>query len=494
MRQRRLIAFCTDHGGINPDHFLPALGPSPQTRSLYAASGEVPAHRVRFAPLTPTTRDGWTELSSLLRAPSGELSSGLVEQMNVLTGFDIAHYIGHNRGAFLGNYAANDQGEELHAFPLPTIDQLVARHPAFELNATPERSLNFGIGHGVGSDIRFSASVTRNGETVVPVRALDDVRLLWERIFERNDVVPDAPNRTPVIDRVYDHYRDLLSGAYGDAGRLSRNDRVRLEHHVDLIADLQRKISVAPVCEDSGAPDVPRNDIERLQTAVDLMAAGIRCGATNVAVLTTTGEALSEDTRYTQWHNEVAHDGGGAYDDRTPVFQEIGGEAQGRFFREVFVRMAAALDVQEDEDGTFLDRSLVYWGMESGEITHDGFALPIVTAGSADGFFETGRFIDFRNFDNDALARPDRPFRYPGVLYNRFLANVLQSMGVAPADYGSELARVQPEAVANGARGYGLPGYHQYDYWSGVVLRDRVWPWSRFETADELLPVWVRGA
>src|SRR5690606_41854810 len=56
---------------------------------------------------------------------------------------------------------------------------------------------------------------------------------------------------------------------------------------------------------------------------------------------------------------------------------------------------------------------------------------PVVTAGSAGGFFPTGQYCDHRQGRGDGdNGSPD-----PGMLYNRYLGNVLQAMGLDPSDY-----------------------------------------------------------
>jgi hypothetical protein len=487
--QRRFVAMCTDHGGIDPRRMLPEASPEATTRVLHAAEAGVPEHRVLVDRLAPRTEGGRTVLSSVLQAPSDRLTPSLVDKLNVLAGFDVSENVAHNRGAFLGNIAATDDNEMLPH--VPTIDQLVATAPAFEVRAPRERLVHFGREYGVSSDPRFSASVARYGDMIVPTPAVTDVRRLWERLFSSGD--GEVTGRTPVVDRVHAHYQSLLSGAFGDASRLSRDDRLRLEHHVQLLSELQRKLGVSGASDVPAPPSPPDDAMETLQVAVDLVAAALRSGVTHVAVFTTRSEPLTTDTGYTLWHEQIAHDGGGPYDLRNPEYARIGERAEQRFFAEVFVRMARALDEAEDDEGTYLDRSLVYWTMESGEETHLNFGMPVVTAGSAAGYFETGRFVDFRNQASRVLQSEASPFRYPGELLNRFLANALQSMGVAPESYGAEIARVAPDPVANGARGYGVPSYHPEALWTGLDLQQQVWPWSRYERADDPLPGWVRG-
>src|SRR5690606_29914105 len=127
---------------------------------------------------------------------------------------------------------------------------------------------------------------------------------------------------------------------------------------------------------------------------------------------------------------------------------------QRTFFQDVFLRLCNALDVEEADGRTYLDNSLVIWTMESGDLTHDNLCMPIVTAGSGGEAFETGRFLDYRNHANLSMTNDGAPQRRPGLLYNQFLANVMQGMGVAPSEYGAELQRVRPSEYASGYRGY----------------------------------------
>ncbi len=491
VRQKRLIALCTDHGGIHAPDLYPADDPGAASLPLHPAELNVPAHTGRWSSLTLSRRGLQSHLSEVLAAPSPELTAKLVGKMNVLTGFDVPTYMGHNRGGFLGNYAANDQGEDLHGSFMATIDQLVARAPSFNAVEPKERSLHFGLNYGVGSDLLTVASTSLASGIPTPVRADAHPRMLWERVFGQGS---SAADDDLVVDKVYEHYRRVTSGAFGDARRLSSADFEKLEAHMDLLLELERKLEVSIACEARSAPATPETAREALRDAVDVIGAAIRCRASHVAVLTSETELFATGGSYQYWHNEVAHNGCGDVSSHKPEWQALAQQAQRTFFREAFLRLARALDVEEDEEGTYLDRSLLFWTMESGDKTHDGFALPVVTAGSAAGAFHTGRFIDYRNHAHRLLLTDDEPFRLPGLLYNRFTSNVLQAMGVATDSFHAEVERVAPVAFAEGARGYGLPWYHPDAFWTGRDLRRDVWPWSRFETADAPLPGWARGA
>jgi len=491
--QLRLIMLGTDHGGVWPEHMFPAHGDE-IVRALYPPTNQVPAHDMRWSELREDVAGGRAVLSEVLQGNSGVLTSDLVRKLNVLGGVDISTYIGHNRAAFTGNLAANDQGTSLHGLRVQTVDQVFARHPSFNQGPIKERSLNFGLRYGVSSNIRFTASAARVNGDVVTVQAMTRPRELWSRLFADATNAP-ANTETPVVDLVHDQYRSLTRGAFGDARRLSSSDRQRLEAHFTLISELQRKLSTSVSCESVPEPN-NEEGIENLRLAADLFVAALRCGASNVGVITAAGSHISADGGWTNWHEQVAHNGGG---DRSkasfnPEFQRINYRAHRRFFEEVFLRLVTGLDVEESDGETFLDRSLVLWSMESGDTTHHNISMPVVTAGSAGGFFETGRYVDYRNYANERWLEPRTPNRYPGILLNRVLGNVLQSMGVPPEDYHGELRAVQPGEFNAGARGYGVVQYHPDNFWRRWNLERDVWPRHHYDDGDVHLPGWVRGA
>jgi hypothetical protein len=143
----------------------------------------------------------------------------------------------------------------------------------------------------------------------------------------------------------------------------------------------------------------------------------------------------------------------------------------------VYLDLVRKLDAIEEADGkSFLDNSLVMWSQESGALTHEPISLPIITAGGAAGHFSTGNYVDYRNRANKDLHAP----RIPGILYNQYLANVLQSMGVPPAEY-----------EVNGEKGYGLT-YRNSEY-AGISADShlRAWPDRLLNDASKPLPFLV---
>lgn len=486
MPQKRFVGMLTDHGGVFPRHMYPDDPANMTTNQLYGPTSAIPAHITRWGALSARRENGQAIISECLTAPSDALPDSLLAKINVVAGLDITTYIGHNRASILGNYGANDQGESLHGMQMMTIDQVIANQDGFNLAPVKEQSLHFAQSYGDGSNVRFSASAQLDDAgTPVPVQADNDPRVLWQRLFA--DQMPPGPQRPLVVDRVYEHYRRVTTGAFGDAARLSTADRQRLENHMTRLLELERKLAVRVDCDLVTEPPYLDDAVERLRVANDLIAAALICGASNIAVISAAGSRLSVDQGWNNWHEQIAHNGGGSFDQHDPNFQRINYRAQGRFFSEVFLDLARKLDVEESDGTTVLDNSFLMWGQESGDVTHDNISIPVVTAGSAAGFFHTGRFIDFRNRDQQIWVSPQKPDRRPGILYNQWLGNVLQSMGVAPATYHSELQRVQPDEFANGTRGFGVAQYHPSNFWDRIDLRTDIWPERYYRDADQLL-------
>ena len=249
----------------------------------------------------------------------------------------------------------------------------------------------------------------------------------------------------PVVDRVLESYRRLRNGNR----RLSAADRQRLDDHMDRMAELQRKLTATfpadvMVPQDDSALHAtldPADAVRYAQLHNEVVAAAFISGASRIAAL-----GLGDEQRFVDfvgdWHTDVAHYW------LDPTKQDLLARSYQRIFESVFLDMAARLDGEEADGLSYLDNALLVWTQESGMATHDPISIPIVTAGSAAGYFRTGLSLDYRRVGNaDSFFQPlaGAEPTYAGLLYNQFLAGVLQAMGMPP----SELERW-------GHKGYGL--------------------------------------
>jgi hypothetical protein len=443
-RRPRFVAMATEHGGLRAENMYPDPATLTEKAMMF------PGHQISYGPMRRRVEGTDALLSPVLKAPASLLTDRLVGKMNVLRGFDIPFYIAHHTGGHLGNYARNDgnggDGKEVQSMPYPTIDQVMAWSPSFyrDLGGIKERSIITGTKGGLS--FNWSNPTARNG-AVQEVRPEVSSLALFNRVFTPAGMGPSASPQTPVVDRVLESYRTLRNSNR----RMSALDRQRLDDHMERIAELQRRLNVmrAGSCdkvsrptEDSerigySYPD-PAKAQRKLRLFNDVIVAAFMCGSTRIAVVSVSDPCtpFSGD-----WHQDVAH----KYS-TTGQAQLVAGHRNS--FEWAFLDLAAKLDVEELPGSTYLDNTLLQWTQESGLNTHDATSIPIVTAGSAAGYFKTGLYADFRN-----MAATSRVVEYSnfidnaGLTWGRWLATAMQAMGLPRSEF---------------ERG-GMPGYaHPY--------------------------------
>lgn len=494
----RFICMATSHGGVWNQNMYPGESLAGTAVNVY------PGHDMHWGALAPNVANGQTTISPCLSASSSLMSPAIIAKMNVIRGLDYSFYIGHHRGGVLGNLAANDgNSPEFNPSPMPTIDQIMAWSPNFypDIDQIKVRSMHIEAAYGAMSHTYENPSM-KSGN-IVPVPSAQSSLALFNQIF----VPPDMPDPNPrplIVDKVREHYSRLRTGAFGDAKRLSQNDKVLLDAHMERLLELDRKLKVVASCD---SVDVPSEDVGSwnayeyppVQNATelarwfqlynDVVVAAMVCGTSRIAIYGSYNDGWADNTDWNDWHQEVAHVGGGgvpadpAAAAKRDAWQDTNYKAHQGFYRSVFLDLVNKLDAVEETDGvTALDNSLVMWTQESGNRTHDNVSIPVVTAGSAAGFFETGNYYDFRNRSNTLFGNGQQPttdnYR-PGVLYNQWLANMLLSMNVTPAEFESD-----------GEKGYGYRTLH--DLWSGNDPRE-LWPDALRAGASNPLPHLVKG-
>jgi hypothetical protein len=414
-----------------------------------------------------------------LSAKSSALTDRLVSKMNVLRGLDVPFYIAHNTGLHLGNYARNDgagaDGEAAQKNPRPTIDQLMAWSPSFypDVSSVKQRAMVVNSARAVSWN--WSDPAHRKG-TIQNVRGVDSSRDLFNAIFVPASATPARP---PIADRVLQSYKSLRDGNR----RLSALDRQRLGDHLERISELQRKLGVTASASCAGVVkptdeagshqmDDPADVATHWRLFTDVVSAAFACGTSRIAVFGVGGTEKFVGYQG-DWHEEVAHAWTG--DGQQMLLKD----SYQRFFETVFLDAATKLDVEEAPGVTYLDNSLLVWSQESCMATHESSSVPVVTVGSAAGFFKTGVYADYRKV-NDPNSQWDPGGSNPvslGVLYSQWLANVLLSMGVTPAEF--ELW---------GHKGYGYPLLAASSYGP---------PWAKhygstssayFQSASDVLP------
>jgi hypothetical protein len=414
---------------------------------------------------------GTAQLSPVLRGPSTMLTPALAAKMNVLRGLDVPWYIGHHTGGHLGNFARNDgngaDGTHMQAYATPTIDQLMAWSPKFyaDLATIRQRALV------IGSRISYNWSNPSDPKALGAVQEVagsTDAQALFKQIFVGTAAPDPAAPTKAVVDRVNADYLRLRNGN----ARLSADDRHRLDDHMQRLSELERKVNVSascpavmPVTTNTGMlintasyGITPTMQAQVYQAMNDVIVAAFLCDTSRIAVMN-----IREDfsTYVGDWHQDVAHHAA----EPDGAKQAIIMAAHQLTFEKVFLDLCQKLDVADGTGGTYLDSALVVWTQESGEYTHAGQGMPVVTAGGAGGFLTTGNYCDYRNpalvSDNGESGNTAVKI-FGGLLWQQWLGTALQAMGLPRTDYeqnglggypgpvkfvGPSYVKVYPDAV-----------------------------------------------
>jgi hypothetical protein len=469
-RPKNFIALANSHNACWFGDMFPAAATLTENTN-YAG------RTIRRGDLIGTSNAGRTTLSKVLSAASSALSPTLLKKLNVIAGLDMINS-GHHVGGHLGNYWANDGnvGQPTAPYSIPTIDQILAYSPSFysNLGSILRRTIEFGDPRPISYN--YSNPMTRSGD-IVGMAPSDDTQKAFNSVFVPPPAPGAGPARTSVVDRVFDNFQRLMKSNR----RISSSDRQRLDDHVARINEIQRRLSVRATC--NGLPTPTQNaktawiypgpngsnakDAFRLIN--DVIVAGILCGTCRIATIGATGQGSELFSNYVgDWHQSIVHvssTGDPTAADTLAARNELAICYQG-MFEFAFLDLVNKLNVANGYGGTLLDDTLLVWTQEAGHITHGGWSVPVITAGSAGGAIKTGSYIDYRNMElqiNVQGAPAVKGGYNPGLIWAQWLGTVLQAMGLPRSEY--EIAAYQPERPTGvGTGGYGWWRYNPADY------------------------------
>lgn len=480
----RLFWLGTDHGGAFDANMFPS------DSLLTSRASAMTGHTVASGRLSATVSGATASLSPILRASSSALTPRLVGKMNVIRGLDVPFYIAHNTGLHLGNFARNDNngndGSAVTAMGMrPTIDQIMASSPSFytptDLAGTKLRAMVVNPGRQLSW--AFANPQAGVSSPVQSVQGATSSLQLFNTIFAGSTSMHTRP---PVADKVLQSYNSLRQSNT----RLSAADRTRLDAHIAMIAQLQSSLNARLSCT---TPPTPTDDAERHQGLTkadaalmgqlwaDVIAASFACDASRIAVYGWGDTSAFSDYRGNDWHQDVAHQWFSTQPQAwlTQSYQAI--------FENVFLYLAQKLDQLDEGNGTsVLDNTLMVWSQECCMSTHDSYSIPVVTFGSAAGYFNTGLYVDYRNVGESGASVTNNIAGYStnlGLLYSQWLANVLQAMGVPRSEF-----ELWKDSQGQTAHGYGTP-YLTGEGWEPPYVKHYGSVTSPyFKTASDPLP------
>jgi hypothetical protein len=290
-----------------------------------------------------------------------------------------------------------------------TIDQFVA-----DAQDTQHRSLNAGalsrqaglLARGPGEDIALE---------IDPREVFDDV--FGAGVPDPSDAEADEKRRA---DR--QHVVDVVRANLATLeGRVSTEDRPKIERHLDAIAAIERRLDdrLPNGCQVPPSPgSLDPRDVDQVpvitQLHIDMIVAAMACDLTRVATLCwpdgyTYGFIGVNDMQHT-----ICHQGGSPGDSLFAEFTETS-----TWFCEQFAYLLEKLDQIPEGEGTMLDNTLAVFTAWSGSGGHNWSGIPFTLAGGAGGALQGDRFL-----------------QYPGRTTNDLYASIARLMGLDVDTFG----------------------------------------------------------
>lgn len=336
----------------------------------------------------------------------------------------------HQRGvgAFLtgakllnGNFVGNDGSRAGYADGKSIDQELVALIGG----QTRVPSLQLGV-HTLLANVAGVVSYSGSNQPMLPQ---NDPRLTFRTLFMDSGMPPTEAEklrarRKSVLDAVQEQASFLQK-------RVSTADKARLDQHLTLIRELERRVTAVPAgtCTNPGDPGVidyqREGEMPRVaQLQIDLMLLAIRCDLTRVATLMIS-DAMNHvampficDTSMppkcvTQDVHNISH-----YGDGDPTRQLL--SLRDNWVSQQLARILAGLKDITDADGTnALQNTLVLWGSDvSRGNVHAHDDMPFVLAGGGAGF------------------RMGRSVRWTAQYHNDLLVSILRAFGGTQMTYG----------------------------------------------------------
>jgi hypothetical protein len=264
-----------------------------------------------------------------------------------------------------------------------------------------------------------------------------------QRVFDRVFAEVGAADTT-AIDRLRRQRKSVLDAAVGQIAdleaQLGQADRDKLRNYADSLRQVETRLLNAangvqcerPTIEtlQGEAWEMDSNNVPLLmRTQMDLLAMALACDLTRVVTLSF-GYAASGMTLPWLGINTTYHDGLSHPPDSDTAAQTGLAQAD-TWIAEQFVTLIERLKAIPEGDGTVFDNTVILWTNEMSKgNSHDADNIPVVLAGSAQGFFRTGRYVRLERVGAGRIGRP------LGRWSNDLLVTLQQSMGMPATTWG----------------------------------------------------------
>jgi len=309
-----------------------------------------------------------------------------------------------------------------------SIDQLIAQSSS----ATTMRSLEL-AGKRTASNLWSRLSYRGPADPVTPE---DDPQRVWDRLFA-------GP-------RLFGHRKKMLDNLQKElttlAPKVSGDDARKLLQHLDAVTSLQARVGRVPQIKGPPRPTVTpmstvvasasgqeeanaANDVDFpqiLRAQLDLVVGALAADLTRVATVIMAPSASNlvpswltfNGAPITEGHCDLSH----ASESDSAAQMKL--TLINTWYAQQVADFITNLKAVPEGSGSLFDSTLVVWLNELGSgSAHSHTRLPVLLAGSAQGYFKTGRYINYPS----------------GTSMNDLLVSVANAMGVTPTAMDASL-------------------------------------------------------
>jgi len=296
-----------------------------------------------------------------------------------------------------------------------SVDQEVAQHVGQD---TLFASLELGV-RALDNDVQGRISYAGPGVPLPPMNQPADV-------FTR--LLTGFTERTPELDAIAAEKKSVLDAVQGQfetlSGRVGADDRVKLEQHLEIVREIERRMTAGASGASCTTPEQPpaldpnsETDMPAIaELEIDLLAMAFACDLTRVASFQIS-TSLNR-IRY-PWLDSPGE--GHTLSHSGPSNAQASAELVKRaaWHSSLVARLFDRLSEIPEGDGTALDNTLFVWGNEVSEgNVHSHVNMPFLLAGGG-WYFRTGRYI-----------------QYQGASHSDLLVSILNAMGVPASTFG----------------------------------------------------------
>lgn len=303
-----------------------------------------------------------------------------------------------------------------------SVDQEVANHVGAD---SLFASLELGVAVQ-GSDV-YSRISYRGADQPLPPE--NSPYAAYERLFGAAGADPLAverqkARRRAVLDAVADEHRALEQ-------QLSPDDAEKVHNHLVAVEEIRARLeqegtTFGGACQplDQGNyidPNIVANMPVIGQLQMDLMAMAFACDITRVGTIMWSQSRADHvlsfvDPSIVESHHSLAHKGD---EDVVKVAQNT---MINTWYAEQLNYMINKLKAIPEGDGTVFDNTVILWTNEQAKgNNHSRVNMPYVLAGSANGHFDTGRYLSFAD----------------GTPHNQLMVSLLQAMDIDANEFGN---------------------------------------------------------